>query len=153
MSLFPLFKRKGLFSKEENDLIVEAIRSAEQQTSGEIRVYVESRCRFLDPLDRAAEIFWSLKMDHTEYRNSVLLYVALKDQQFAIFADSGIHQKLGTPFWEEQVAVLGKYFSTENYTQALVKVIHHVGAALHHYFPYDPATDKNELPDDIVFGK
>ena len=43
----------------------------------------------MDPLDRAAEIFWSLKMDHTQHRNSVLLYVAIRDHQFAIFADQG----------------------------------------------------------------
>src|SRR5687768_11029260 len=93
-------KRKDFFSSEENARIVEAIRKAEQSTSGEVRVYVERRCRFVDPLDRAAEIFWNLKMDHTAYRNSVLLYVAMTDHQFAIFADQGIHEKLGNQFWQ-----------------------------------------------------
>jgi len=153
MNLIPSFKKKGFFSKEENSLIVEAIRQAEQQTSGEIRVFIETRCRFVDPLDRAAEIFWNLKMDYTEFHNSVLLYVAVSDQQFAIFADTGIHGKLGNDYWQQQVAVLSKHFSNENYTKALVKVIHDIGAALHEHFPFDPNTDKNELPDDIVFGK
>jgi uncharacterized membrane protein len=153
MNLFPPFKKKGFFSHDENSLIVDAIQTAEQQTSGEIRVFIESRCRFVDPLDRAAEIFRNLKMDHTQYHNSVLLYVAIKDRQFAIFADTGIHEKLGDQYWQKQVAELGKHFRNDHYTHALVKVIHDIGEALHQHFPYDPATDKNELPDDIVFGK
>ena len=28
-----------------------------------------------------------------------------------------------------------------------------IGEVLHRYFPYANDTDKNELPDDIVFGK
>jgi len=153
MNLLPAFKHNRFFSKEENSLIVEAIREAERQTSGEIRVYVESRCRFVDPLDRAAEVFWSLKMDYTERHNSVLLYVAIKDHQFAIFADTGIHQQLGNEFWQQQVNVLGQYFRSEHYAEALIHVIRDIGIALHQHFPYDPDTDRNELPDDIVFGK
>ena len=153
MSLIPSFKKKGFFSHEENTRIVEAIRQAEQQTSGEVRVYIESRCRFVDPLDRAAEIFWTLKMDQTQFHNSVLLYVAIKDQQFAIFADQGIHQKLGNDYWQQEVSVLSGHFRNNHYTDALVHVIHDIGVALHQHFPYDPGTDKNELPDDIVFGK
>jgi uncharacterized membrane protein len=153
MHLLPTFKKKELFSAEENTMIVEAIRQAEQQTSGEIRVYVESRCKYVDPLDRAAEIFWKLKMDHTVYRNSVLLYVAVKDRQFAIFADKGIHEKLGNEFWENEVKTLARHFSSNSYRTALLKVIHDIGLALHAHFPYDGTTDKNELPDDIVFGK
>lgn len=153
MNWIPHFRKKGFFPPEENDHIVETIRQAERQTSGEIRVYVESRCRYVDPLDRAAEIFWNLKMDHTEFRNSVLLYVAIRDHQFAIFADKGIHEKLGNEYWQQQVSVLGKHFRNEHYTTALAKVIHDIGEALRQHFPYDSNTDKNELPDDIVFGK
>src|SRR5690606_25283896 len=101
MNLFPPFKKKGFFSPVENDRIVNAIRKAEETTSGEIRAYIESRCRYVNPLDRAAEVFWNLKMDHTELRNSILLYVAMKDHQFAIYADKGIHQQLGDKFWQK----------------------------------------------------
>lgn len=153
MKVFPPFRQKSLFSSAENARIVDAIRHAEQQTSGEIRVYIENRCRFVDPLDRAAEIFWSLKMDHTIHRNSVLLYVAMKDHQFAIFADSGIHEQLGDAFWQQEVTALSRHFRENNYVDALLYVIRDIGVALHRHFPYDPKADKNELPDDIVFGK
>ncbi len=68
--MFPLFKKKPLFSPEENELIVQSIRDAERQTSGEIRVFVESKCRFIDPLDRAKEIFTNLKMNQAQLQGS-----------------------------------------------------------------------------------
>jgi len=153
MRLIPSFKPKSLFSPSESARIVEAIRSTEQQTSGEVRVFIESRCRFVDPLDRAAEIFWNLKMDHTVYRNAVLLYVAVKDHQFAIFADAAIHQQLGNEFWQHQVNMMTRHFKENHYLEAILLVINDIGDALHTHFPYDPNTDKNELPDDLVFGK
>lgn len=153
MNLFPSLKKRGFFSAEDNTRVVGAIRKAEQRTSGEIRVYVESRCRFVDPLDRAAEIFWNLKMDHTEYRNSTLVYVAMKDHQFAVFADKGIHEKVGEAFWWNEVALMTEHFRKQHYIDALVQVIEDIGTALNLHFPYDRQTDKNELPDDIVFGK
>jgi uncharacterized membrane protein len=153
MNIFPPFKRKGFFSSDENARVVEAIRKAEQQTSGEVRVFVESRCRFVDALDRAAEIFWNLKMDMTQDRNSVLVYVAMKDHQFAIFADKGIHERLGEGFWHREVAEMGQHFMENRYTEALVHVVNDIGEALRREFPYQANIDKNELPDDIVFGK
>lgn len=153
MKLFPSFGKTGIFSPDENSRIVETIRNAEQRTSGEIRIFIESRCRYVDPLDRAAEIFWNLKMDQTVHRNSVLLYVATKDHQFAIFADQGIHSRLGDAFWQTEVNEMSRHFRSEHYLEAILLVIHDIGEALHQHFPYDPALDKNELPDDIVFGK
>ena len=153
MRLLPSFRSKGLFSSDESARIVEAIRATEQQTSGEIRVFIESRCKFVDPLDRAAEIFWNLKMDHTVHRNSVLLYVAVKDHQFAIFADRGIHEKLGNEFWQKEVSLMTRHFRVNHYLEAILNVIYDTGQALHTHFPFDPNADKNELPDDIVFGK
>lgn len=153
MKLIPSFRRKNLFSADESARIVEAIRKAEQQTSGEVRVFIESRCRFVDPLDRAAELFWNLKMDHTAHHNAVLLYVAVRDHQFAIFADTGIHKKLGNEFWQKEVAMMSRHFRENRYLEAILLVIGDIGNALHAHFPYDPTADKNELPDDLVFGK
>jgi len=151
--LFSLFKKKPFFTDEEQHQIVSAIASAEKQTSGEIRVYVESRCRFVDPLDRAAEAFYALKMDKTEARNAVLVYVATKDKQLALFGDKGIHEKVGDKFWNEEVKLILSHFNKENYSEGVITIINEIGEALKSYFPYDKGTDKNELPDDIVFGR
>ena len=132
---------------------MQAIRHAEQQTSGEIRVYVESRCRFVDPLDRAAEIFWVLKMEQTKERNSVLIYVAVKDRQLAVLGDKGIHEKVGEAFWNEEVSKMLLHMTKETYAEAIIRIVGNIGEALRYHFPYNEATDKNELSDDIVFGR
>jgi uncharacterized membrane protein len=149
----PFFSKKDFFSPAEKNQIVAAIREAEQQTSGEVRVYIESRCRFVDPLDRAAEIFWILKMENTEARNAVLVYIAIKDRQLAILGDKGIHEKVGEIFWNQEVDKIISQFRRVGYADAIVKMILDIGAALKFHFPYDRKTDVNELPDDIVFGR
>jgi len=152
MSLFSFFRKNEFFYSEEKEKIIEAIRLAEQRTSGEVRIYMESRCRYVDPLHRAEEIFWGLKMEQTKDLNAVLVYVALKDRQFAIYADKGIHEKVGTEFWEKEVEKMKAHFKAEQYSEAIVHVIRDIGEALHTHFPFQRDTDKNELPDDIVFG-
>ena len=152
MRLFPS-RIKHFFSQEENERIVAAIRQAEQATSGEIRIYIESHCRFVDPLDRAAELFFGLKMEKTEQRNGVLLYIALKDRQLAIFGDEGIHQKVGTAFWDREIGNMLNAFNAAHFADGIVNIVNEVGKALHEHFPYDATTDRNELPDEIVFGK
>jgi uncharacterized membrane protein len=151
--MFSLSKKKQFFSKEENEIIVQSIRDAEKQTSGEVRIFVESKCRFIDPLDRAYEIFTQLKMDKTDHRNGVLFYVALKDKQLAIFADKGIHEAIGEQYWKDVVTHILVFFNKENYATGIKECIQKIGEALKNYFPYDNNTDKNELPDEIIFGK
>jgi uncharacterized membrane protein len=149
-----LFARapKEFFSAEEKKKIVDAIRTSEKRTSGEIRVFVESRCSYVEPLDRAVEIFYGLKMELTEDRNAVLLYVAMKDKQLAVFGDKGIHERLGTEFWQKEVEKMVSLFGTTQYGDGIAGIVTEIGIALHYHFPYED-DDKNELPDDIVFGK
>jgi uncharacterized membrane protein len=153
LGFFPFSKRKKFFSEEENEIIVQAIRDAEKQTSGEVRVFVESKCRFIDPLDRAKEIFAKLKMENTQKRNGVLFYVAVKDRQLAIFGDSGIHQVVGEQYWKDVVKHILVFFNKQNYARGIKECVLKIGEALRTHFPYDAATDKNELPDEIIFGK
>lgn len=152
MAFFGLGKKAPFLSAEEAARVVQIIREAENKTSGEIRIYIESRCRLVNPVERAAEVFWSLKMDHTEERNGVLVYIAYKDHQTAIWADQGIHARVGNDFWNSEMSRLLKHFSTDDYVSGLEKVIHDIGEVMQEKFPFLPTTDKNELPDDIVFG-
>lgn len=144
--------KKKLFSEEEISSVVEAIKSAEMQTSGELRVFIESRCKYVDALDRAKQIFSNLEMQKTEQRNAVLFYMAVKDKQLAIFADEGIHQAVGTEFWKKSVADAISNITAENVVPGVVKAIEQIGSALKEHFPYNKEVDRNELPDDIVFG-
>lgn len=150
---FSLFKKKPPFNEAQQQVIVAAIQAAEKCTSGEIRVYVESHCRYVDPLDRAAEVFAALNMHNTTARNGVLVYVALKDRQLAILGDHGIHQKVGQEFWNQQVRHILDHFNKSDYAGGIAAIVTDIGHALEAHFPYDRGTDNNELPDDIVFGR
>ena len=153
--MFSIFGKKvnHFFSPEENQRIVAAIRDAERVTSGEIRIYVESHCRFMDPVDRAVELFYGLKMEKTEQRNGVLLYIATKDHQLALYGDEGIHQKVGNDFWNAEVKQILDAFNAAHFADGVIQIVKEVGEALQAHFPYTADTDKNELPDEIVFGK
>ena len=151
--IFPWQKQKDFFTVEEREEIISNIRKAEQRTSGEVRIFVESRCRFVDPLDRAKEIFFQLGMDKTGQRNGTLLYVAIKDHQVAVFGDEGIHQKVGQKYWEEEVNKMLLCFKGAHLAEGISDCINDIGEALYLHFPYDRSTDKNELPDEIIFGK
>lgn len=153
MKLFPWQKPTVFFSEAEQQKIVAAIQAAEVTTSGEVRVFVESKCRFMDALDRAQEIFTSLKMNNTALRNAVLVYVAVKDKQVAVFADEGIHQKAGQQYWHNTLSSMLQYFKKQNVSDGIAQAVTHIGESLQYHFPYDKSTDKNELPDEIVFGK
>ena len=151
--MFSFFKKKNFFTAEEQQLIIEAIQNAERMTSGEVRVFVESKCSYMDAIDRAAELFFQLEMQKTDDRNAVLLYVAMKDRQLAVFGDEGIHEKVGNEYWNNAVQKMISNFNRENYAAGISEVVKDIGTALTKNFPFNNDTDKNELPDDIVFGK
>ena len=153
MALPPFFKKKKLLSASDEEQIVAAIRTAEKNTSGEVRVYVESRCRFVDPVDRAIEVFFGLKMDKTDEHNGVLVYVALKDRQMAIYGDEGIHAKVGKDYWKNAVQQMLQQLKKDNHISGICETILSIGHTLQKEYPYQPNDDKNELPDEIVFGK
>lgn len=150
-----LFRKKAadFFTAKEKEMITAGIKAAELNTSGEVRIFVESRCKFVNAVDRAEEIFAQLNMFQTEQRNAVLIYVALKDKQLAVFGDKGIHEKVGTAFWNEGVKQMIQFFNKENYAEGIASVATQIGDALAFHFPYNKLTDVNELPDDIVFGR
>jgi uncharacterized membrane protein len=151
--MFDFFKKKEFFTAEEKQSIVSAVQQAEQRTSGEVRVFVEGRCKYVNAMDRALEIFEQLKMDQTKFRNAVLVYVAVKDHQLAILGDEGIHQKVGSEYWGNELVKMISTFNRDNIPAGISQCVFNIGEALHTHFPYDRGTDKNELPDDIVFGK
>lgn len=152
--MFSLFrKKKDFFTAEEKQLITEAIQRAEKLTSGEVRVFVEGKCSYVDAIDRAAELFFNLQMQKTDDRNAVLIYIAMTDHQLAVFGDEGIHKKVGNEYWNIEVKKMITNFNRENYAKGICEVVEDIGEALTKHFPYNNNTDKNELPDDIVFGK
>jgi uncharacterized membrane protein len=152
LSIFSSKKASAFFLPADEERVVQAIRAAEKRTSGEIRVFVESRCRFVDAVDRAAEVFFTLKMERTEDRNGVLIYIAMKDHQLAIFGDEGIHKIVGSDYWKMEVSKILREFNAAHYVDGIIEIIHDIGEVLAEKFPYE-REDRNELPDNIVFGQ
>ncbi len=152
--MFSFFRKKQVLDKDSQHKIVEAIKEAESKTSGEIRVFMEHHCTYMDPMHRAQEIFFNLGMEKTVARNAILIYVAYTDRQFALFGDKVIYEKAGgAQFWKKAAEKLTGHLKKNEIAEGLGNCIHELGLELATHFPYDPAIKKNELPDEIVFGK
>ncbi|MBS1645292.1 MAG: TPM domain-containing protein [Bacteroidetes bacterium] len=148
------FQKKALLDSSVQAAVVAAIRASEAKTSGELRVFVESHCQFMDAMDRAKQVFAKLQMAHTDERNAVLIYIALKDKQYALFGDEEIYRRTGgAAYWERAAKVLEEKLSINEIGEGLVACVTELGSALATHFPYQVGIDKNELPDEIVFGK
>jgi uncharacterized membrane protein len=140
-----------LFTTEEQEAVKLAIQAAEFHTSGEIRVFVEAKCKEKEVLDRAVQQFHHLKMHETDQRNGVLIYLAFEDKKFAIIGDKGINEKVTDDFWDSTKDIMLSYFMKNEMAEGLAQGIAKVGEQLKTYFPYDK-NDKNELPDEIAFS-
>ena len=138
------------FPQEKRKLIEQAIAEAEKSTSGEIRLFIENKCK--DPLSRAAFVFDQLKMHETQQRNGVLFYLAIKSHHFAILGDHGINSKVPDDFWENIKGEMQNHFRNYQLSEGLITGIKMAGHALQQYFPYASA-DKNELPDEVIFHR
>jgi uncharacterized membrane protein len=144
-------KAESFFSSEDKQCIIEAIKTAEKDTSGEIRVHLENTCKG-DVLDRAVYLFEKLGMHKTENRNGVLFYLAVVDKKFAILGDAGINAVTPENFWDEIKNTVISKFSEQKFSEGISEGVLMAGKALKEFFPYK-SDDKNELSDDISFGK
>lgn len=141
---------KNFFTSEEKIRIVDAIKEAEKNTSGEIRLHAENKCK-IDVLDRATEVFATLKMHKTALRNGVLFYIAVEDHKFAILGDAGINAVVPSNFWVDIKSAMGEKFKNKQFCDGICEGILATGLQLKSHFPYQ-LDDINELPDDISFG-
>lgn len=144
-----LFERE-LFTEEEKKSIVTAIGEAEAMTSGEIRLHMEAGCK-KDPLERAIEVFYELKMDSTKESNGVLIYLAYKDHKFAIIGDRGINAVVPANFWDGIKEAMREHFIKGEFYQGILFAVKETGNQLKHYFPVSDS-DVNELSNDISHG-
>lgn len=138
-------------TKDQEQQIVNAIKQAELNTSGEIRVHIETKCKD-DILDRATHVFSMLEMHKTQLRNGVLFYMATKDRQYAILGDVGINMKVPENFWENIKDTMLLHFQEGDFTAGLSTGIAMAGEKLKEFFPYQ-SEDVNELSDEISYGE
>jgi uncharacterized membrane protein len=143
-------KVEDFLSKEEEQEIVEAIRVAEKNTSGEIRVHIEKTTSKV-PFDRALEVFHELKMDETQLKNGVLFYFAVADKNFIICGDKGINDLVVDDFWDCTKDKMSAQFKLGNFKQGIVEGILNAGEQLKKHFPWS-TDDTNELSNEISKG-
>lgn len=137
-------------SPEEEQEIVQAILNAEKNTSGEIRVHIESHTR-VDHFNRAKEVFHILKMDNTKDENGVLIYVAVNDKKFVIFGDKGIDHVAPNNFWDTTRDIIQNQFKKGNYKKGIIDGILSTGKELEAHFPWNHG-DINELSNEVSKG-
>ena len=140
--------QKEFLAKLDQQRIVEAIRAAEGETSGEIRVHVQPKARGGELRWVAERTFERLGMTKTAARNGVLLFIASEEQRFVILGDRGIDEKVPAGFWDEIAAKLTIRFKNGEFTEGIVDAIEAAGEHLKEYFPHT-ADDVDELPDEI----
>ena len=145
-------KVENFLTASEEAEVVEAIRSAEKETSGEIRVHIERRIpEGDDAFARAKEVFHLLTMDATELKNGVLIYLAVDDHKFIICGDKGIDDVVADDFWDCTKDVMQARFKNGQFKEGLIDGIKRAGEQLQKYFPFE-ADDRDELPNEISNG-
>jgi len=138
---------EDFLTKQEEQEIVNAIRQAEKNTSGEIRVHLEYASN-KNHFNRALEVFHQLKMDETNERNGVLIYIAVHDKKFVIYGDEGIDKVVSKDFWETTKSIMEKYFKQGKFKQGIVEGILKAGEELKSHFPWK-IDDVDELSNEI----
>ncbi len=147
-----MFFHHRLIKRSEERSIVSAIKKAEQDTSGEIRVHIENKCPLESPVARAIFIFDAIGMFDTAQRNGVLIYVSLKSRKFAIIGDVGINNVVKQGFWNGVKDSLATYFEKGEIAEGIKYAVLETGKLLKDYFPHKE-DDKNEQPDEISYGR
>lgn len=137
------------FTEQQKKEMVSAIKEAELNTSGEIRIHFDNHCK-KNVLKCAATIFRQLGMDRTTLHNGVLIYIALEDKRMAIVGDSGINEKVPDDFWKSIKDRMIEKFCQGHITEGVCEAIRETGIQLKKFFPRQQ-DDKNELPDEISF--
>lgn len=138
------------FEPAEEAQIIQAIREAELNTSGEIRVHLEAKCKG-DILRAAQKTFRKLKMDKTANRNGVLIFIAPERKEFAILGDKAINEVVPENFWQSERDLMQQHFREQNFAKGISAVVLQIGEKLKTHFPYQQ-DDINELPDDISYA-
>lgn len=141
---------REFFSPEEIEDIDVAIKNAEIDSSGEIRVHIENICEG-DVMDRAKEVFHILEVEKTKLRNGVLFYLAIQNRKFAILGDEGINVIVPENFWDNIKMNMLNHLRDDDFVNGLCESIMMTGKELKKHFPYHKG-DVNELPDEISFG-
>jgi uncharacterized membrane protein len=117
-----------------HDGVVDAIRQAEQKTTGEIRVIVSHK-HVEAPLPEAQKEFTRLGMNNSPGHTGVLIFVAPRSHTFAVIGDKAVHEKCGDEFWKELAEAMTGYFRKSEFTEGIIHGVKKAGELLAEHFP------------------
>lgn len=140
-----------MLNEKELLRIKEAISQAEKSTSGEIRVCVAKKCKG-SALQAAVKKFHETKMDATQLRNAVLVYVCPEAQKAAIIGDMGINKIAHENFWDTALNDMLTYFKQGKIAEGICQGVQKVGELIKVHYPISE-NDINELSDDVIVEK
>lgn len=130
--------------------LVEAIQTAEDSTTGEIRIHIDSNTEG-NNAEMAFDVFKTLCKDQTAEKNAVLFHVNFERHYLTIIGDEGIHKKVHQGFWDRLHDRTTAEFAKENYFRGLQNAVLETGLELKKYFPVQ-GENPNELPNEITFS-
>lgn len=130
--------------------LVEAIQTAEDHSTGEIRVHIDSNTEE-ENAEVAFEVFRRLCMEKTAERNAVLFHINFEQRYLTIIGDEGIHKKVHQQFWDKMHDDITAGFAKGRFFEPLQKAILDTGIELKKYFPVT-GENKNELSNEISFS-
>ncbi|MFP3593033.1 TPM domain-containing protein [Chryseobacterium sp. SIMBA_038] len=130
--------------------LVEAIQSAEEHSTGEIRVHIDSTTEDQNA-KTAFEVFKKLCQNKTVERNAVLFHVNFEKKYLTIIGDVGIHDKVYQSFWDHLHDYITSEFAKGNYHKALKSAILETGLELKKHFPVK-GENPNQLSNEITFS-
>jgi len=137
-------------TNEQIASLVEAIQSAEDHSTGEIRVHIDSSTED-HSAETAFKVFKELSMDATTERNAVLFHVNFGQKYLTIIGDKGIHEKVKQAYWDHLHDFITSEFAKGNYYKALKSTILETGLELKKHFPIN-GKNHNELSNEITFS-
>lgn len=140
---YPVF----FFSKKEKEQIMAAVREAEKNTSGEIRLHLEYKVKG-EVFGHAKRVFQKIGMTRTAQRNGVLIFMATKNKKFAVLGDVGINEKVPEGFWHDVGEIMEKHFKQNRFAEGICEALLRIGIKLKEYFPCKK-NDQNELSNNI----
>lgn len=138
---------KDFLTEEQEQEVVDAIRAAETQTSGEIRVAITSRW-ILRPEHHAWRLFERLKMTRTRHRNGALIVLFTRRRRLVVLGDSGLNGVVKPGYWQDIAAEMTDRLRDGRKVDALNAAIRTLGETMAGHWPPE-SSNPDELPNAV----
>jgi len=150
---------KPILNKKKLEEVKEAVKAAELETSGEIRVSVfkdfPKELRKTEPEEAlrtlAQQQFVQLRITNTKLDNGVLILLVVKPKRFIIWGDTGVNQVIPEGKWGALAGQMSSFFREGRFKEGICQVVSEVGQILKEHFPHQE-DDVDELPDEVHLG-